>query len=47
MTLVFIKKVLEYLYYGYYFKKKSVKTIKNMIRQLKKTIKWSLQDILI
>ena len=36
----------RYLYYGDGFKKRNfIKTIKNMIRQFKKTIKWSLQDI--
>ena len=36
----------RYLYYGDGFKKRNfIKTIKNIIRQFKKTIKWSLQDI--
>ena len=36
----------RYLYYGDGFKKRNLfKTIKNMIRQFKKTINWSLQDI--
>ena len=36
----------RYLYYGDGFKKRNLfKTINNMIRQLKKTINWSLQDI--
>ena len=36
----------RYLYYGDGFKKRNfIKTIKNMIRQFKKTINWSLQDI--
>ena len=41
------KRYWRYLYYGDGFKKRNlIKTIKNMLRQLKKTIKWSLQDII-
>ncbi len=41
------KRYWRYLYYGDGFKKRNLmKTIKNMLRQLKKTIKWSLQDII-
>tara|TARA_B100000963_G_scaffold81507_1_gene69373 strand:- start:2466 stop:3329 length:864 start_codon:yes stop_codon:yes gene_type:complete len=40
------KRYWRYLYYGDGFKKRNfIKTIKNMLRQLKKTVKWSLQDI--
>tara|TARA_B100000989_G_C19451550_1_gene431979 strand:+ start:1 stop:864 length:864 start_codon:yes stop_codon:yes gene_type:complete len=40
------KRYWRYLYYGDGFKKRNLyKTIKNIFRQFKKTIKWSLQDI--
>ena len=40
------KRYWRYLHYGDGLKKRNfVKTLKNIIRQFKKTIKWSLQDI--
>ena len=40
------KRYWRYLYYGDGFKKRNlIKTIKNIVRQFKKTVKWSLQDI--
>ena len=40
------KRYWRYIYYGDGFKQRNlVKTLKNIIRQFKKTIKWSLQDI--
>lgn len=41
------KRYWRYIHYGDGLKKRNlIKTIKNIIRQFKKTIKWSIQDIL-